>query len=124
DLDALAHFFEGLGCPMRWSTDRESGQERILRVQDPLGFPMQFFCSMAPVARLLQRFDLYRGASVMRIDHFNFFVPDVQAAYDYYKQLGFRCSEYTVTEPPEEKLWASWLYRKPSVHDVALMNGA
>ncbi len=25
--------------------------------------------------------------------------------------------------PPGERLWAAWMYRKPSVHDVALMNG-
>lgn len=124
DLDALAQFYDKLGCPIRWSANAESGQTRILQVQDPLGFPHQFFADMAPAARLLQRFDLYRGAAVMRIDHFNLFVPHVPIAYDYYKSLGFRCSEYTVTAPPDEKLWASWLYRKPSVHDVALMNGA
>jgi len=124
ELDALAQLYEGLQCPIQWSMEEASGQQRILKVQDPFGFPIRFFSSMAPARRLLQRYDLYRGASVLRIDHFNFFVPNVQEAYDYYKQLGFRCSEYTVTTPPEEKLWASWLYRKPGVHDVALMNGA
>lgn len=123
DLDALARFYENLQCSIRWDADTPSGQFHILRVQDPLGFTVTFFHEMAPAERLLQRYDLHKGASIMRIDHFNLHVPNVQIAYDYYKQLGFRCSEYTVTEPPHERLWASWMYRKPSVHDVALMNG-
>ncbi len=123
DLDLLAHFFGKMACPVSWVTEKEAGQGLALRVQDPLGFTVEFFCDMTAVERLLQRFDLYRGAHILRIDHFNLHVSDVQLAYAYYKQLGFRCSEYTVTDAPEENLWAAWMYRKPSVHDVALMNG-
>lgn len=123
DLDLLAAFYEARQCPVQWVQGREAGQTTALRVLDPLDFPVEFFHEMAPVECLLQRFDLHRGAQVMRLDHFNLHTPNVQRAYDYYKQLGFRCSEYTVTEPPDERLWASWMYRKPSVHDVALMNG-
>ncbi|ADU51918.1 3,4-dihydroxyphenylacetate 2,3-dioxygenase [Thermaerobacter marianensis DSM 12885] len=126
DLDRLAAFFQERGCPLQWlDPGDEPGQGRAVRVQDPLGFPVEFFCAMEPAERLLQRFDRYRGAHVLRLDHFNLHVADVQAAYDHYKALGFRCSEYTATDPPgpEEKLWAAWMYRKPNVHDVALMNG-
>ena len=123
DLDALAHRFEVGGVSTRWVKDEEPGQGRALRLQDPLGFPVEFFSTMERTERLLQRFDLHRGAQVMRVDHFNLHVPDVQAGYDYYKGLGFRCSEYTMTDPPDERLWAAWMYRKPDVHDVALMNG-
>ncbi|MFS8641389.1 MAG: 3,4-dihydroxyphenylacetate 2,3-dioxygenase, partial [Symbiobacteriaceae bacterium] len=125
DLEHLAAFFRSEGCPVRWlEAGEEPGQGRALRVQDPLGFPVEFFHAMEPAERLLQRFDRYVGAHIMRIDHFNLHVPDVQSAYDYYKRLGFRCSEYTATDPPDERLWAAWMYRKPNVHDVALMNGA
>ena len=126
DLDRLAAFFQERGCPVRWvEAGEEPGQGRALRVQDPLGFPVEFFCRMERAERLLQRFDRYRGAHVLRLDHFNLHVPDVQAAFDHYRALGFRCSEYTATDPPGpgEKLWAAWMYRKPNVHDVALMNG-
>jgi 3,4-dihydroxyphenylacetate 2,3-dioxygenase len=123
DLDLLQRFYDALECPVRWVTAKEAGQTQALRVQDPLRFTVEFFYDMAPVERMLQRFDLYKGAHILRIDHFNIFVPDVSLAYDYYKRLGFRCSEYTVTDPPVERLWAAWMYRKPSVHDIALMNG-
>lgn len=122
-LGLLEHFYKGLGCPIRWVTHEEAGMGQALRVQDPLGYLIEFFYAMQPVERLLQRYDLYRGAHIQRIDHFNLHVPNVQVAFDYYKQLGFRCSEYTITNSPDEQLWATWLYRKPSVHDVALMNG-
>ncbi|CAN5740991.1 3,4-dihydroxyphenylacetate 2,3-dioxygenase [soil metagenome] len=122
-LDRLAEELDAQGCRLRWVEDEEAGQGRALRVQDPLGYPIEFFFSMQRAERMLQRFDLYKGARVMRLDHFNLHVPDVKSAYDHYKRLGFRCSEYTVTDPPEENLWAAWMYRKPGVHDVALMNG-
>ena len=92
-------------------------------MQDPLGFPVEFYYAMQPAPRMLQKFDRYRGAQVMRIDHFNLHVPDVAAGYEHYRQLGFRCSEYTVADPPDEGLWGAWLYRRPTVHDVALTNG-
>lgn len=123
DLDVLAAHFDTNDLRTIWVEDVEPGQGRALRLQDPLGFPVEFFATMEREERLLQRFDLHRGAQVMRIDHFNLHVPDVQAAYDYYKGLGFRCSEYTSTDPPDERLWAAWMYRKQDVHDVAVMNG-
>ena len=108
----------------------ERGQGRALRVQDPSGLPVEFFCAIEQRERLLQRFDLYRGAHIMRVDHFNCQVPDVQRAYDWWtQQLGFATSEYTVADPlpgleaAPDLLWAAWLHRKQSVHDLALMNG-
>ena len=124
DLQRLDRFFAERRRPRRWvEPGEEAGQGLALRVQDPLGFPVEFFCEMESAERLLQRFDLHRGAQIMRIDHFNCHVPDCQAAFDYYRELGFRCSEYTVTDAPAEQLWAAWMYRKPNVHDIALMNG-
>lgn len=126
DLDRARDFFDQLGRPWRWhAAGEEAGQGRALRVQDPLGFPVEFFHSIDPAERLLQRFDLYRGAFPMRVDHVNLFVPDVQAAHDWYTaELGFRCSEYTETAGQPPRVWASWVHRKQNVHDVALMNGA
>lgn len=122
-LERLAAHYEALGCSPRLVSSQERGQGEALRVIDPLGFPVEYFYETTKVERLLQRFDLYRGSHIMRIDHFNLYVPNVQTAYAYYRRLGYRLSEYTVTDPPEQ-LWAAWMYRKPSVHDVALMNGA
>lgn len=126
-LDMIQEFYRERGCRPVWVEEgAELGQGRALRVQDPLGFPLEFYCGMKPAERLLQRFDLYRGAHIMRIDHFNLHVPDVAAAYDLYLQMGFRCSEYTATDPSpgkDSRLWAAWMHRKPNVHDTALMNG-
>jgi len=125
DLDHLQGRCESAGMPTRWvAGGEEEGQGRALRVQDASGLPVEFYHEMAPVDRHLQRFDLYRGPHVMRIDHVNCQVPDVQAAYDWYTQeWGFSCSEYTETDDRPPRLWAAWLHRKQNVHDIALMNG-
>ncbi len=123
DLEKLAHFHAARGCQTIWLNDAGPGHSRALRVQDPLGFPVEFFHAMSQAEWYLQKFDQHRGPPIMRLDHFNLHVPDVQAAYEYYRALGYRCSEYTVADPPADGLWAAWMYRKPSVHDVALTNG-
>jgi 3,4-dihydroxyphenylacetate 2,3-dioxygenase len=126
DLEWLERFCRQAGLATRWvEPGEEAGQGRAVRVQDPLGLPLEFVAEMEPAERLLQRFDLYRGAQVQRFDHFNCQVPDVDAAYAWYADgLGFGCSEYTVNDAAGgEQLWAVWLQRKQSTHDLALMNG-
>ncbi|GAK09039.1 3,4-dihydroxyphenylacetate 2,3-dioxygenase [Geomicrobium sp. JCM 19038] len=123
DLDALADFYTNEGYDVKWM---EKGTQpavgRTLRVQDVSGLPTEYYAEMQTVERLLQRYDLYKGAKVQRIDHFNCMVADVEKAYNFYtNELGFACSEYTAGE--EERIWAAWLHRKPTVHDVAYMNG-
>jgi len=125
DLERLADLYHEAGHPTRWMAEGfERGQGRALRVQDPSGLPLEFYQAMQSRPRLLQQFDKHRGASVMRLDHFNCQVPQVQAAYDWFTQtLGFFCSELTITEDEPAQLWAAWLHRKQNVHDIALMNG-
>jgi 3,4-dihydroxyphenylacetate 2,3-dioxygenase len=126
DLEKIADLYESHRLPTRWieADTLEAGQGRALRAQDPSGLPVEFYHEMAQRERLMQRFDLYRGAHVMRIDHFNCQVPDVQAAFDWWTQeMGFWLSEYTVSDDEPERLWAAWLHRKQNVHDLALMNG-
>src|SRR5947208_3235051 len=71
--------------------------------------------------RLQQRYDLRRGAEVARLDHFNICVPDVPLAYAHYSSLGFGLSE---TIEDGQTLYAAWMYRKQTVHDVAFTGGA
>ena len=126
DLELAARHYQSRGRPLRWiEPGLEAGQGRSLRVVDELGFPVEYYSAMEPAERLLQRYDLQRGARLRRIDHFNLHVPDVQAAFDhYFGELGFRCSEYIESDPPDSTLYAAWLFRKPSTHDVALTGGA
>lgn len=124
DLDRLARLAAATGVSHRWVEGVEAGQGRALRMQDPAGLPLEFFHDMTPVERLLQRYDRYRGPGVMRLDHFNCQVLDVQRAADWYQQtLGFHCSELTETDDAPPRLWAIWLHRKQNVHDIALMTG-
>jgi 3,4-dihydroxyphenylacetate 2,3-dioxygenase len=122
DLPRLASWYESHGCPVHAVEGAELGQGPAVRVHDPLGFPLEFFHEMEHVECLLQRYDIYRGARITRIDHVNLYVPDVAQAYDYYRRLGFRCSEYIAADS-DDQLVAAWLYRKQAVHDVALTTG-
>jgi 3,4-dihydroxyphenylacetate 2,3-dioxygenase len=125
DLDRLELVAKDAGLDHRRVADgEEAGMGPGLRMQDPVGLPLEFYVSMQPAMRLLQRFDLHRGARIMRLDHFNCQVSDVRPAYDWYTRvLGFRCSEYTDTDDRPPRLWAAWLHRKSTVHDLALMTG-
>ena len=80
---------------------------------------------MEPAPRMLQEYHRHGPVPIMRLDHFNCQVPDAAAATAWYqRELGFRVSEYTVKESPEgDVLWAAWLHRKQTVHDLALMCG-
>jgi len=123
DLDSLAELFASKGLKTKWMDDgSQRGIGRTLRAEDVSGLSLEFFARMDKAERLLQRYDLYKGARVQRIDHVNCMVPDVRKAYDFFVQeLGFACSEYTTTETGD--VWAAWLHRKQTVHDQAFMNG-
>ena len=91
-----------------------------VRAEDPLGFTVEFFFDATYVERLQQRYDLRRGAEPARLDHFNVVVPDVRAAYEHYRSLGFGLSE---TIEDSSTLYAAWMFRKQTVHDVAFTGG-
>jgi catechol 2,3-dioxygenase len=122
DLTRAEAFYGELGCRTeRLPAGMVRGQGETVRVEDPLGFLVDFVASSAHPERLQQRYDLRRGAEVARLDHFNICVPDVPAAYEYYKSLGFGLSE---TIEDEQTVYAAWMYRKQTVHDVAFTGGA
>lgn len=111
---------------MRWVQPNtlENGQGLALRIQDPNGMPVEFFCETEKRERFLQKFSLYKGAEIMRLDHFNWQVSNVEIAYKWWLlEMGFRMSECTVTDDDPERIWAVWLHRKQNVHDMAIMNG-
>ena len=121
DLDAAVAWYGERRCRVeRRPAGAVRGVGPAVRVEDPLGFTLEFFHATDRTERLLQRFDLHHGAGVARVDHFNICVHDAAGAYDYYDSLGFRCSE---TIEDEQRLYAAWMYRKPSVHDVAFTGG-
>ena len=122
DLDRAVDFYDRLGCrTARMPAGTTPGVGVAVRAEDPLGFTVEFFHDSKAAGRLQQRYDLRRGAEVARLDHFNIVVPDVQAAYEYYRSLGFGLSE---TIEDDQTLYAAWMFRKQTVHDVAFTGGA
>jgi catechol 2,3-dioxygenase len=122
ELEKAADYYESIGCTPELVHDVELGQGPALRVHDQMGFPLEFFYEMEHVESLLQQYHLYRPSRLMRLDHVNFYAADVVEAYESYRQLGFRCSEY-ISRDSDDRLASAWLYRKSTVHDVALTSG-
>jgi 3,4-dihydroxyphenylacetate 2,3-dioxygenase len=125
DLQEVKKLVESRGGFARWKErGEERGMGRALLTEDPFHFPVEFYSEMGAEDWMLQRFDRYAGAKVMRLDHFNVMLPDVKAAYEWYVgELGFGCTETTETEGEKPELWAAWLRRKHTCHDIALTTG-
>jgi len=120
-LDEIAEIAEEQRLQYRWETEQD--RPRILRMQDPFGFPVAFYYQSIKYPWLLQRFDLHRGPGIQRIDHNNVLSPHVKKLTDWYRQnLDFRLTEYS--EDDEGRMWASWLHRKGHAHDLATTNGS
>jgi 3,4-dihydroxyphenylacetate 2,3-dioxygenase len=122
DVDRAQAYYEAMGCR---TERRQNGFVRgvgdSVRVEDPLGFPYEFFHRVDHVERLAWRYDLYSPGALVRLDHFNQVTPDVPRGLAYMEALGFR-----VTEDIEDEdgiVYAAWLRRKDTVHDTALTGG-
>ena len=119
-LDEITALCEAQKLPHRWETEQD--RPKMLRVQDPFGFPVVFYYQSLRHKWLLQSYHLHRGPGIQRIDHNNVLTPDVGAMTNWYiKELGFRLSEYS--EDDAHRIWAAWIHRRGSVHDLAMTNG-
>lgn len=122
ELDRAEDYYRALGVRVdRVPEGTCRGVGEAVRIEDPLGFPIEFFYAAEHVERLTQRYDLHGAGAISRLDHFNVVVPDVPAAQQYYEGLGFRVSEDI--EDSDGTVYAAWLYRKSTVHDIALTGG-
>ena len=122
EVDVAADYFGALGVRVeRRAAGETRGIGAAVRIEDPLGFPIEFFYEAEHVERMTQRYDLQGAATIARLDHFNIVTPDVLAAMDYYSGLGFRVSEDI--EDENQTVFAAWMYRKATVHDIALTGG-
>src|SRR5690242_1699848 len=76
DLDLAEAFFADLGSrTARVPAGATPGVGETIRVEDPLGFTVEFFAEADWAERLQQRYDLRRGVEPARLDHFNIVVP-------------------------------------------------
>ncbi|MFO7193354.1 MAG: VOC family protein, partial [Thermocrispum agreste] len=81
DLDKAVAFYSELGCRIERRKDGwVKGVGDTVRVEDPLGFPYEFFYDVDHVERLAWRYDLYTPGALVRLDHFNQVTPDVPRA--------------------------------------------
>jgi len=123
DLDQAVAFYTELGCRVeRRKGGWTEGIGDSVRVEDPLGFPYEFFYDVRHVDRLTWRYDLHAPGSLVRIDHFNQVTPDVPRAVAYMEGLGFRVTEDI--RDGQGTVYAAWMRRKPTVHDTAMTGGA
>lgn len=98
------------------------GQGRTLQVTDGVGVPIEFCATMDQSENRMRRFHQHSGGKLVFLDHVQIATHDVQKAYEWYSQLGFRLTEYTATDGTDE-LWGVWLKRKNNTQDVVYSNG-
>ena len=120
DLDKAADWFADKGLPISWIKRPFMG--RVLRTQDPMGVPLEFYTKMDRLPPIHQQYRLYHGVKPLRIDHFNLFSPNVDRSTAFYSDMGFRLTEYTA-DAETDRIWAAWMHRKGGVHDIAFTNG-
>jgi len=121
DVDAAEAFYKEIGCRTERRKDGfVRGIGDSVRVEDPLGFPYEFFYDVEHVERLAWRYDLHVPGALVRLDHFNQVTPDVPRAARYMQDLGFRVTEEI---SDGETVFAAWMRRKPTVHDTAMTGG-
>ncbi|GAA1734379.1 3,4-dihydroxyphenylacetate 2,3-dioxygenase [Microbacterium paludicola] len=122
DLDKAVAFYEELGCRViRRPEGFTKGIGDSVRVEDPLGFPYEFFHATEHTERLSWRYDLQSPGELVRLDHFNQVTPDVPRAVRHYQDLGFRVTEDI--QDSDGTVYAAWMRRKPTVHDTAATGG-
>ncbi|MEA5155399.1 3,4-dihydroxyphenylacetate 2,3-dioxygenase [Raineyella sp.] len=122
DVDRAEAYYRELGC--RVERRREGFVKGIgdaVRVEDPLGFPYEFFFETEHVERLAWAYDLQGASPLIRLDHFNQVTPDVPRAVRYLSDLGFRSTEDI--QDDKGTVYAAWMHRKATVHDTALTGG-
>lgn len=122
DVDRAEEFYRELGCRVeRRKEGFTKGVGDSVRVEDPLGFPVEYFHDVDHVERLAWRYDLYTPGALVRLDHFNQVTPDVPRAVRHLQDLGFRVTEDIQDEAGVT--YAAWMRRKPTVHDTATTGG-
>jgi catechol 2,3-dioxygenase len=122
DVDRAEAWYRARGCrTVRRPGGFAAGVGDAVRVEDPLGFPYEFFHEVAHVERLAWRYELCTPGALVRLDHFNQVTPDVPTGCAYLEDLGFRVTEDIRDDAGTT--YAAWLRRKDTVHDTALTGG-
>ncbi|ORB19736.1 3,4-dihydroxyphenylacetate 2,3-dioxygenase [Mycolicibacterium monacense DSM 44395] len=122
DVDRAEAYYKSLGVRTeRRSSGFTRGVGDSVRVEDPLGFPYEFFYDVVHVERMAWRYDVQGAGALVRLDHFNQVTPDVPRGRKYLEELGFRATEDIRDDAGIT--YAAWFRRKDTVHDTALTGG-
>ncbi|NCF49522.1 MAG: 3,4-dihydroxyphenylacetate 2,3-dioxygenase [Bacteroidetes bacterium] len=121
DLRRAFDWFSARGTPAEF-VDRPF-QGTTLRVVDAVGVPVEFCATMDQSENRMRHFHSHAGGRLVFLDHVQIVTHDVQSAYNWYSEIGFRLTEYTATDGSDE-LWGVWLKRKNNTQDVVFSNGA
>jgi len=113
DLEKAKAHFDAKGIVAKFVNVPFQG--RTLHVNDATGMPLEFCARMKTLPREHTRTHEHKGASALRLDHFQVLVPDVASAASFYAALGFRVSDYYVVGG---RLVGTFLYRKNNPHDL------
>jgi catechol 2,3-dioxygenase len=119
DLEKAFHFFKSRDLPVEWV--ERPYQSRTLHLTDEIGMPLELCAKMETRSRNHVNVHLHKGAGAMRFDHFQFLVPDVHKASQFYGELGFRVSDYFTTGSPDDRILGAFMYRKTNPHDFVFM---
>ena len=121
DIKIACDYFSARGDVVRYV--ERPFQGLTIEVIDGIGVPVEFCSSMNQSRNRMQDFHTHSGGKLAFLDHIQIACPDVQEAYQWYNDLGFRLSEYTANDGTEE-MWGVWLKRKNNTQDIVFSNGA
>jgi catechol 2,3-dioxygenase len=119
DLERAKAEFDAKGVASKFANVPFQG--RTLQMNGPNGTPLEFCARMKNVARVHADTREPRGASALRISHFQILLPNVTAAAAFYCDLGFRISDYSSIGAQAVGVL---LHRKNDPHDVVVQEGA
>lgn len=122
DLDRAKDYFDARGIETNW-VDRPF-EERTLRVIDANRIPIEFCARMETRKRFHVAYERQKGAGALRFDHFQFVVPDVMAAAQFYTEIGFRISDYFTDDRFGDHVFGVFLFRKNNPHDTVFLTRA
>ncbi len=120
DLNAAQEYFSSRGHNTEFIERPHQGL--TLQTEDAVGVPIEFCATMEQSENRMRHFHQHAGGKLAFLDHVQVATHDVQTAYEWYTDLGFRLTEYTATDGSDE-LWGVWLKRKNNTQDVVYSNG-
>ena len=117
DVLKAHHHFKSHGLPAALVTKPYQGT--TLHAADASGLQFEFCATMDRKPRLIADNKNRRGAGAFRLDHFQVLVPEVEKAYPFYADLGFRVSD--LVETGEGVAVIAFMHRKSSPYDLVLV---